>query len=101
MVGGGGFVQRLKYLICVDLCRRQPFDGYSIIFYDFLRSDNCIIWFNMFSMVFSMAFLCFFYGLSMVFLWFIFMISIWFSTIFCGFFIFFHNLYDFSLVYYG
>ena len=55
----------------IDLCKRQPFDGYSIMFYDFLRSDNWILWFTMFSMVFSMvfsmAFLCFFYGLSIFF----------------------------------
>ena len=55
----------------IDLCKRQPFDEYSIMFYDFLRSDNWILWFTMFSMVFSMvvsmAFLCVFYGLSIFF----------------------------------
>ena len=55
----------------IDLCKWQPFNGYSIMFYDFLRSDNWILWFTMFSMVFSMvvsmAFLCVFYGLSIFF----------------------------------
>ena len=49
----------------IDLCKRQPFDGYSIIFYDFLRSDNWILWFNMFSMVFLWVF----YGLLLSFLY--------------------------------
>ena len=68
-----------------DLCRRQPFDGYSIIFYDFLWSGNCILWFNMFSMVFSMAFLCFVDGFSMVYFYDFYMVFydfLWFLYIF-------------------
>ena len=71
----------------IDLCKRQPFDGYSIIFYGLT-----IVFYGL------ICFLWVFYGLSMVFL---FTISIWFSTIFYGSFIFFHSFYGFSLVYYG
>ena len=127
MVGRGGFVHRLKYLICVEdnhlmviLSFFTIFYGLTIVFYGLI----CFLWFFLWLFyAFSMVCRWFFYGL---FLWFLYgflrfsvvslyffiicMTFLWsitgnlwllygFSMVYYWFFMIFYGFYDFILCY--
>ena len=93
----------------IDLCKRQPFDDYSIIFYDFLWFDNCILWFFLW-VFYDISMVCrwFFYGLFLSFLYGFLrfsMVPLYFFIVFISFLwsitSYLWLLYEFSMVYYG